>query len=217
MAAVAPCVHADLILPKLSPGTQYRVAFVTSGKRNARSTNIQDYHDFVATQANTEAVLAGLGTNWYAIAATSAAPSARTNSMTTGTGVPIFLLDGGGVLADNYDDLWDGSLDRPFAVNQSGVGVSESPWTGSLADGTGHDGRPLGARLSKRGGGRTDFRWVDFSFGGSNVFRSFYGISGTLTASAAVPEPSSFALLGLGGIGFLIKRRRRARLIEQSE
>lgn len=41
-------------------------------------------------------------------------------------------------------------------------------------------------------------------------------ISVGLASSAAVPEPSSFALLGLGGIGVLVLRRRKSRADAQA-
>ena len=85
---ISGTASADPILPTLAPGTPYRVAFVTNGTRDATSTDIQDYHDFVASQAASEPILAALGTTRKAIAATFAAPSARINSETTGVGFP---------------------------------------------------------------------------------------------------------------------------------
>jgi hypothetical protein len=41
-------VRAEVILPGAS---SYRIAFVTSGVRNASSTNINDYNSFVTAQA----------------------------------------------------------------------------------------------------------------------------------------------------------------------
>jgi hypothetical protein len=138
---ISGTASADPILPTLAPGTPYRVAFVTNGTRDATSTDIQDYHDFVASQAASEPILAALGTTWKAIAATDAAQSARTNSGTTGVGNPIYLLDGSSTpLVNSFDDLWDGSIDRLFNVNQHGDVDTLDPnanriWTGSNTDG----------------------------------------------------------------------------------
>ena len=103
----------------LNPGDQYRVVFVTSGTRDATSTNIVNYNNFVSNAANAVPPLANLGTTWTAMASTSAV-DARDNTNTVPSivaggsiGVPIFLLNDT-KLVDNYDDLWDGDIDVPF-------------------------------------------------------------------------------------------------------
>ena len=68
----------------LNPGDPYRLAFVTSTTRDATSTNIADYNNFVSGVANGVTQLAALGTTWKAIGSTSA-DDARDN---TGTKAP---------------------------------------------------------------------------------------------------------------------------------
>ena len=67
-----------------------------------------------------------------------------------GEGVPIFLLDGSTIIANNYQDLWDGTLDAPINRDERGnPGLSGNVFTGSVANGT-KDGRPLGCSDGKR-------------------------------------------------------------------
>jgi hypothetical protein len=184
------------------------VAFVTSGSRDATSTDIQDYHDFVASQAAGEPILASLGTEWKAIVATNNATSAKTNSGTTGVGVPIYLLDGSSTpLVNNHDDLWDGSLDKNFNVDQHGDEVvgSISVWTGSWIDGIDKVIGLGGGEISSFG--RTDSSsttWVFSSWDDNTDAYPLYAVSGPLTA---VPEPSAILCLGLVGLGLAGRRR----------
>src|SRR5262249_12580816 len=82
---------------------------------------------------------AALGTTWTAIGST-ASVNARTNTSTDpsppgSTGVPIFLLNDT-KLVDNYDDLWDGSIDVAFEVDESGtVRTFTSVWSGTNGSG----------------------------------------------------------------------------------
>jgi hypothetical protein len=41
----------EVVLPNLPAGSQYQLIFVTSGKRDATSTDINDYNMFVSQQA----------------------------------------------------------------------------------------------------------------------------------------------------------------------
>jgi hypothetical protein len=61
------------IPPGLSPGDQYHLIFLTSGTRDATSSNIADYDAFVTDQANLSPVLAALGTTWRALGSTGTA------------------------------------------------------------------------------------------------------------------------------------------------
>ena len=53
---ISSAVQAAILLPSLNPGDQYRLVFVTSGGRDANSTNIADYNTFVndAAHASTD-------------------------------------------------------------------------------------------------------------------------------------------------------------------
>lgn len=165
----------------LSPGDQYRLAFVGSTIVIPQEVNdIGGYNAIITTDALGQPELAALGTRWTAIvtarADQSAPPStgiidARTNTSTDptpagATGVPIYLLNGL-KLADDYDDLWDGSIDEPFNIDRSGaIVVPLTPgnlsWNGTAFDGT-SSGQPLGQLTFVTGGSlpETDARWIN--------------------------------------------------------
>ena len=155
---ISSAAQAAILLPSLTPGSQYRLVFVTSGARNASSGNIADYNQFVnnaaqaSTNLNTALTTAGLtpsAINWTAIAST-AAVNARANTLTRGsdTSVPIYRVDGAQVATGN-SDLWDGTIQSQISVDEGGntKSTSTSVWTGTLADGTTRFNRTLGSFL----------------------------------------------------------------------
>ena len=132
----------------IASGDSYRLAFVTSTKRDATSGDIADYNAFVTAAANSQSELSGLGTTWAAIITleqhdpesnlddVTARDNTGTNP-TVDTGVPIFLLNDT-KLADDNADLWDGSVDVPFNVNEAGDTVTpRDVWTGAAKTGWG--------------------------------------------------------------------------------
>jgi hypothetical protein len=119
----SPQLHAGFALPP-PPVGQYRLAFVTSMGTDATSTNIADYNEFVTEAADDAPALSVLSTTWTVIGST-ADISATLNTMTDPgpigpTGVPIYRLDGTPI-ADDYDDLWDGTLDAPLSFRKQGL------------------------------------------------------------------------------------------------
>ena len=138
----------------LPPGAEFRLLFVTSGERDATSIYIEDYDEFVQTAAaGGHAAIRQYSRGFFALAST-AETDARDNTATTGTGVPVYWLDGN-LLADNYADLYDGSWDEEVDTrDESGAARSlasaaDYPWTGSLNDGT----EALGTRTTFSLGG----------------------------------------------------------------
>ena len=131
----------------LDPGDEYRLAFVTSERRNGLSSEIPSYNTFVTSVANTQPALALLGTTWKAIGST-ATVDARDNNGTNpdieGVGVPIFLLNDT-LLANDNLDFWDGSILVPFEIDEGGTAISLSfVWTGTTSSGVVHP-FPLGS------------------------------------------------------------------------
>ena len=126
----------------LAVGDKFRLLFLSSTKRDALSSDIADYNTFVqdraaAGHADIRAYSGGFG----AIGCT-AAVDARDNTSTTGTGVPIYWLDGAKV-ADDYADFYDGSWDDEVNdKNESGTDAHDTsqednyPMTGCMDDGT---------------------------------------------------------------------------------
>jgi hypothetical protein len=105
---IASAQAAPIVTPVgLSAGDTYRLAFVTSTTRDGLSPDIADYNAFVTAAANSQAVLASLGTTWSAVASTNDLTDARDNTDTNpaSTGVAIYLLDGTSKIADNNADL----------------------------------------------------------------------------------------------------------------
>ena len=131
--------YADIFLPDgLSPGDKYRIVFVTSGTRDATSSNINDYNTHVNTAANAVgAVTAPLNqTDWKAIGST-ASINALVNTGTNSVGVPIYLVDGTSLVASDNADLWDGELLSTIDLDEFGMTISSFVWTGTSSDGTG--------------------------------------------------------------------------------
>ena len=175
----------------LNPGDQYRLVFVTNGTRDAQSTDIADYNAFVTDQANLSTELAALGTNWSVIGSTSTV-SARVNTGTDGSGgVPIYLPVGGDHrIADDYNDLWDGTIGHPLNIDQFGDSPRIAfPFTGSRSDGSIWAIAPLGTNAS--GNSRSGISlttspgWISDGAFISSLSQPFYAISDVLTVPGA--------------------------------
>jgi len=211
--AFATRAQADPITvpTSLAPGAQYRLAFVTSTTLNSFSSEIAGYNAFVDGVAESVPELAALGQDWKAIASTELVNvllNTSTDPSPAGlTGVPIFLLNDT-KLVDDYDDLWDGSIDVPLNIGQSGVLVSGTiatrVWTGTGADGTtayglGGSGSTVGSVSSSTS------TWINFTFRTAAEHHRLYAISGVLTV---VPEPCTAFLLASGLAALAVRRRR---------
>lgn len=195
----------------LNPGDTYRLAFVTSTERNATSSDIVDYNAFVTAAANASPFLAALGTTWTAIASTQST-NARTNTNTDqGLGVAIYNLNGDKIASDNAD-LWDGFLLAPIVFDETGSLFQEVVYTGSDAAGNTGQYGGLGSasgNVTKALSPNTGPRWIDWDITQLADEKHFYGMSGLITV-AAVPEPASLAVFGLGIVGLVCVRRRKA-------
>ena len=143
----------SLIPDGLGEGDQFRLLFVTSGSRNAASGNIDHYNTFVQNSANgtgVDATIRGMSAEFRAVAST-ASVHARDNTATTGTGVPIYWLDGD-MAADDYADFYDDSWDSLQGKTQVGGDLTDVlVWTGSNADGTRESGNELGSARPNSG------------------------------------------------------------------
>lgn len=193
-------------------GDTYRLVFVSSEFVPAvTSTDISTYNGYVQGWADT----AGLGSvTWNAIGST-ATVDARDNTGTnpSSTGEAIFIMDGETAIADNYADLWDGTIASNIEFDENGAahrtdtawGAFGATYTGTDTDGTGVSGLQLGSGGTVRMGlaSESDANWIDRS----NDDRSnllMYGMSDELTV---IPEPSAALLGGLGLLALLRRRR----------
>ena len=120
----------SLIPSGLSIGDQFRLLFVSSTTRNAESSDIADYDAHVQSAAVAgHADIRAYSAQFKALASTSSV-DARDHTKTTGTGVPIYYLDGAKV-ADDYGDFYDGRWATNQPRTEAGNVSSGSVWTGS--------------------------------------------------------------------------------------
>ena len=214
VSSAAPA--APIVVPAgLSPGDQYRLAFVTSTTRDATSADIADYNQFVTAAADTQLALAALGTTWTAIAST-ATVDARDNTDTNpgaSTGVPIYLLDGTSEIAVSNQDLWDGTLIHPIFIAESGAVLIDLVWTGSLSDGTASVANYLASSLVVIGQSNLNgFTWISLAFHASDDLNHLYALSGVLEVPTPAPEPGPLGVLAVGLLGLAVLRWRHRSL-----
>lgn len=177
----------------LAPGDEYRLVFITKNKIfTAESPDISDYDAHVTSQANMSPLLAALQTNWRVIGSTpsiSAKAHTDTDDSALGaTGVPIYRLDGLRI-ADNYDDLWDGNIQRPLYVAQDGSTLNTccGTWTGTRMDGAQAIGYELGAGLTVVDGAPngTGDNWIQTGPYPATELQYLYAISDVLVVPGA--------------------------------
>ncbi len=226
--ALAPAAQASLTGPGgivapsgLNLGDKYHLVFVTSTKTAASSDLISFYNLHVNDAADGSGLTGVPGVTWYAIATTSTSADAK-DLFTDAS--PIYLLDGTTKVEDSYAEMWTPPLDNRIFKDEDATTIPDPGpwggegtivWTGTSEDGTGKGGLMLDGAGDARGGGiyaedpsRPAWAgdWIDgHTKGQDNEFR-VYGISQELTV---IPEPATLALMGLGGLATLIRRRRR--------
>ena len=137
--AVVP-LDWPLIPSGVSPGQQFRLIFLTSTSRDASSTDINVYNEFIQNRADAgHEAIRGYSSGFRVVGST-ATVDARDNTATNGTGVRIYWLNGVRV-ADNYTDFYDGTWDDEAAPrDESGnlhslAGQEIFPATGSRHNG----------------------------------------------------------------------------------
>jgi uncharacterized protein (TIGR03382 family) len=206
----APLAQAAVIVapPGLSLGDHYRLIFVTLNSRNATSSNIDDYNQFVTQAASSVAALQALGATWTAIASTSTV-SALTNIGSSS--LPIYRLDGL-LVANDTADLFDGAINAKVNITNTGVSLlGANVWTGSTSAGA--ILLPLGAVsgfVTTGTSDRTDGGWLNRQIPvlPTSQFR-LYGISSELTST--VPEPGTLSLAVASLLVAVWRRRRHSR------
>ena len=211
-------VQAEIITEPtdLSVGEQYRLVFVTSGSRDATSTDIEDYNSFVDGHGDF-----AIASDWKVIGSTSsvdARDNTSSNPNADGAGVPLYNLAGERV-ANDYADLWDGDLINAIGTNEYGDYSTESGtapyrvWTGSRHSGVGWEDNELGGVDDSTKFGyfhMADGYWNAYSGTDQTRELRLYGMSEMFTvgSSQAVPEPAAL-LLALVGLALLPRKRRR--------
>ena len=182
-------------------GDTYHLVFVTSTERNAVPSDIGVYNSFVQGRADA----AGLGSvTWKAIGCTSTV-DAKDNAIVSG---PVYRTDGE-LVASGYDDMWTGGISNPISVTEDGQGsYTGRVFTGSAGGGVTHEFCLGSGDYALRGdAGSSTGDWLVKS-GKLQVddTEPYYGLSAPLSVT---PEPATLALLGLGGLGLVLGRKRR--------
>ena len=196
VSATAAVVPANWSLKPTgrAAGDQFRLLFLSSTKRNGSSTDIATYNTFVQERAAAgHADIRTYSAGFRAVGCTSDV-DARDNTRTTGTGVPIYWLNGAKA-ADNYADFYDGSWDDEVNdKNESGTNgpdTSQSvnrPFTGCEHNGT----EALDGSISQGFG----------AAGGTKVGRpnSSSALHGPLSSNAVTGTANTRPLYGLSAV-----------------
>ena len=193
----------------LIAGDQFRLIFISSTGRNAVPIDIADYNTFVqglaaAGHTDIQAYSAG-----FSVVGCTAATDARDNTGTTGTGVPIYWLNGeldNAKVADDYADFYDGDWDEERESQNrdesgaNGPNTSQSfnrPLTGCKHNGTERFSMGSSFALGKSSviAGNPNSSVATSGPIGSNItaprssIRPFYGLSTVFqAASSALPD-----------------------------
>ena len=102
----------------LTAGDQFRLIFISSTRRDAVPTDIAEYNAFIqglAAAGHTEIQAYSAG---FSVVGCTSDTDATHNTGTTGTGVPIYWLNGdlnNAKVADDYGDFYDGDWDEERA------------------------------------------------------------------------------------------------------
>ena len=184
-----------LIPAEVGPGDSFRLIFITSTRRNARSTDIADYKTFVQNAAARGHTAIRPYASGFRVVGSTASIDARDNTCTTGIGVPIYWLNGNKV-ADHHGDFYDGSWDDE--VNPKNESGNNSPsgteqWTGTAHDGTASSPAVLGRPRN----GLIAFGKLDSSAGTAGPLRAGSSRSSSFTTKRLYALSPVFRVQGL--------------------
>jgi len=173
-------------------GDPYRLAFVTSTKRDTTATDMATYNTFVQDAANA----AGLEDATWKVIGSTETISAKENSGTDPAdgGAPIFLMDGTTLFALDNADVWNGA-NVALNLDENGEVVSSDVWAGTTSTGDIVANRYFGTTTPSKGAsvvvelGRTGAgdQWIRIYNSGPTRQLPFYALSDPLTVGTGVP------------------------------
>ena len=151
-----PACPAEAVVPSswaLTPaglvaGDRFRLIFVTSGNYSPQQIHISHYNERVQLLAQAGHAAIRSHASGFRLLGSTPTVDARENTCSTGTGVPIYWLNGNKV-ADDYGDFYDGTWDDETDSRvESGDfrHLSDSIWTGTRDDGTASGPNVLGRK-----------------------------------------------------------------------
>lgn len=201
----------------LNPGDQYAFVFVSSTLTAATSTNITTYNTFVQNLADSASIGTSLGLTWKAAVAVSNTVKPNTNAPVA-SGVKVFLVDGTKVVNTGFYS----NVNHLAAISITELGTTytgtDRVWTGA-SDGLGNESgsglmgsdSPVFGHASGKNWDRgfTD-SWMREGNATNTEQYHLYAVSNVLTASNAVPEPGTWAMLLTGLAAAGLKARRRS-------
>ena len=174
----------------LAEDARFRLFILTPTTTEATSSAIATYNTVVQTDVAAGHMAIRPYAPQFRVLGSTATVQARDNTKTTGTGVPIYWLNGSRVAA-SYGDFYDGSWLSNAARNPTGTSVRGfRVWTGSNSDGTAEADYELGSAGDVRYGnllgtsnGMTYYR------GAPSRKYPLYGMSPVFVVDAEPPPP----------------------------
>ena len=125
-----------LIPSEIVTGNKFRLLFLSSEKTDATSTDITVYNTWIQNRAGAGHADLDDYIEGFRVVGCTAAVDARDNTFTTGTGVPIYWLNGSKAAdhnADFYNGNWDDEVNDKDESGNDGPDTSQSsnyPFTG---------------------------------------------------------------------------------------
>ncbi len=180
----------------LGRGDTFRLMFITSGTVPGVSDEITFYDDHVKGAADNGHTDIQEHQHLFRVLGSTSDVDARdhtnTNRRTDGAGEPIYWL-GGGKIADNYADFYDGLWASREPRNELGEEYNpDLVFTGSFNSGAKHD-HPLGSATPRAGDPDESSPVNRRVLSKENVAQStrlpFYGMSPVFRVQAVVPDP----------------------------
>ena len=202
-AAPTPVPTTWSLVPSgLGDGDSFRLLFIGTSPADARYSDIAVYNTFIQNLAAAGHTDIQAHSATFRVVGSTEDVDARDNTGTTGTGVPIYWLNGAKV-ADDYADFYDGDWDEEREIAREtgelvNIGSDWKIWTGSAHDGTeamnsgGTESRALGnagnheVMQGSPNGSDSTHGPIESDTASSTTGRGLYGLSGVFTVDASL-------------------------------